>query len=53
MDPRVKDSVKNTEEMVQKVLDSLAQISKDFAFLKKEFKSIKRANVRKYKKNEG
>ena len=53
MDPRIKDSVRNTEVMVKTILEDITTLTKKVDSLKKDFKSIKRASVRKYNKDNG
>ena len=53
MDPRIKDAVRNTEVMVKTILEDVTTLTKKVDSLKKDFKSIKRASVRKYKKENG
>ena len=53
MDPRVKDAVRHTEELVIGLVEEVKKLQKITESLKKDFKSIKRASVRKYKKEDG
>ena len=51
MDSRSKDSIRNTERLVIELVEQLAKALKTIESLKKDMKGIKRASVRKYKKD--
>jgi len=47
MDPRVKDSVWRTEEMVKKIAEDLAKMIKEFNLQKKHMRDVKRILTKK------
>jgi len=53
MDPRTKDAIRETATTLVTIKDGIEKLLKDMDKMKKDFKSIKRASVRKYSRDNG
>lgn len=53
MDPRTKDAIRETTTALITIQEGVEKLLRDMDKMKKDFKSIKRAFVRKYSKDNG